>query len=53
LSSGKHVPIVALTARAFKEEQEKCIAAGMNDFLTKPIEPGKIKTVLKGYLKTR
>ena len=53
LSSGKHVPIVALTARAFKEEQEKCIAAGMNDFLTKPIEPGKIKTILKDYLKTR
>ncbi len=48
--SGKHVPIVALTAGAFKEEQEKCLAAGMDDFLTKPVEPQKIKTVLNKYL---
>jgi signal transduction histidine kinase/DNA-binding response OmpR family regulator len=32
------VPIIALTARVFKEDEEKCVAVGMNDFLTKPIE---------------
>lgn len=46
---GEHVPIIALTAGAFKEEKEKCMAAGMDDFLTKPIEIEKISNVLKKY----
>jgi len=43
-------PIIALTAGAMKEEKERCIAAGMDDFLTKPIDPAAIKSILIKYL---
>ena len=44
-----HLPIVALTAGALKEEKEKCLAAGMDDFLTKPLEFKKIQSVLNKF----
>ena len=46
-------PIVALTAGALKEEKDKCFDAGMNDFLTKPIEQDKLEKVLRLYLNTK
>ena len=49
LQTGTHVPIVALTAGAFMEEQERCLAAGMDDFLTKPVEPEKVEAMLRKH----
>ena len=49
-SSGGHIPIIALTASALKGEYEKSIAAGMDDFITKPIEPDEIVRILNQHL---
>jgi signal transduction histidine kinase/DNA-binding NarL/FixJ family response regulator len=43
------VPIVALTADAFPETRERCLVAGMNDFLTKPVSPGKLASTLRRF----
>jgi len=44
------VPIVAMTAHALREERERCLAAGMNDHVTKPIEPAALYAALRRWL---
>ncbi len=45
-----NTPIIALTAGAFSDDKEKCLKAGMVDFLTKPINVKNLASVLKKYL---
>lgn len=45
------IPIIAMTANAFDEDKRKTKAAGMNEHLTKPIDPVMLKTVLFTYYK--
>lgn len=47
---GQHVPIIALTAGNVKDEREKCLAAGMDDFVIKPVVEETIAAVLKRWL---
>ena len=45
------LPIIALTAAALISERDEALAAGMNDFLTKPIDVGRLRATLARYLR--
>jgi PAS domain S-box-containing protein len=49
-ASNRRTPIVALTANALTEQIERCMQAGMDAFLSKPIEPARLREVLARYL---
>jgi CheY-like chemotaxis protein len=50
--TGKHVPIVAMTANAFAEDREACFAAGMDDYLAKPVRLNNLRAVLERWAPT-
>jgi CheY-like chemotaxis protein len=51
--SGKHQMAIALTAHAMKGDQERCVAAGMDGYLSKPIRPQELDLVLENIAKRR
>jgi two-component system sensor histidine kinase/response regulator len=46
----RHIPIVALTANALKEEAERCHSVGMDDYLSKPVQLAQLKAMLEQWL---
>src|SRR5439155_23916968 len=47
------LPIIAMTAHALLEERERCLQAGMNDHVTKPIDPDALFSALARWAKPR
>ena len=46
----EHLPILAMTAAVFEEDRQACLQAGMNDFITKPINLGNLLATINKWL---
>jgi len=51
LAGGPTTPVIAMTANAFAEDRERCQAAGMDDFLAKPLDPDRLYATLLRWLR--
>ncbi|MEJ2690612.1 MAG: response regulator, partial [Deltaproteobacteria bacterium] len=51
--TSQHVPIIALTAFAMQDDRERCLAAGMDDYLAKPVAAAEIKRLILRYLRQK
>jgi two-component system, sensor histidine kinase and response regulator len=52
-STGNHLPVIALTAHAMKGDRARCLEAGMDGYLSKPIRPQELDDLLDTYVARR
>jgi PAS domain S-box-containing protein len=48
--TGRHIPIIAMTAHAMTGDRERCMAAGMDDYITKPVDPKELGETVNRWL---
>jgi CheY-like chemotaxis protein len=51
--NARHTPIVAMTANAMESDRDRCIAAGMDDYLSKPVKEAALAKMLKKWTMSR
>ncbi|MBI5352591.1 MAG: PAS domain S-box protein [Chloroflexi bacterium] len=52
-TNGRHIPIIAMTAHAMTGDRERCLDAGMDDYVTKPLEPRVLFNALERWTQTK
>lgn len=51
LDKKRHVPIIAMTANVLQDDRQRCLQVGMDDYISKPISPQKLKETLERWIK--
>jgi len=49
-ATGGHLPVIALTARAMQSDRERCLQAGMNGYISKPVQPAHLAATVEKFL---
>ena len=49
-ASSKDLPILAMTANVFSEDKQACLQVGINDFITKPVDPANLFSMIAKWL---